>query len=235
MNIMKHYGKKFQTFKRLVKNERPILVEIGSHYGEDSLRLIKTFPKSRLYCFEPDERNIKIFNKLINQSNVKLIEKAVSFKTGKAKFYRSFVGSNEINVPHKYNFILTEDYSNLKLNGSGASSLKKGFPQCLNENKIVETIRFDDWYYQEEIQNIDLVWIDVQGAEKDVIDSMGKMIKNINYIWMEYGEEIYEDALNRKDTIQLLETKGFVLNSMYSDSGTQGDLLFENELIIGNY
>ena len=67
-NIMKNYGKKFQLIKKLVGKDDPLIVEIGAHYGEDTLRLLETFPNANIHCFEPDDRNISIFENKIGYS-----------------------------------------------------------------------------------------------------------------------------------------------------------------------
>ena len=90
-----------------------------------------------------------------------------------------------------------EDYVDKKLNNSGSSSLKKGYKSVLGETITVKTQRFDSWYKENNIGEIDFCWIDVQGAEKDVFDGMGDDIKHIKYIWVEYGETGYEDGMNR--------------------------------------
>ena len=233
MNMMKHYSLKFQNIKKLVNNDNPVIVEIGAHYGEDTLRFLETFPDAQIFSFEPDKRNIQIFKKLVNQANVELIEKAVSNENGQAKFYPSYVNSIIDNVPSKYDFISKDEYTSLGLNGSGASSLKKGFSKCLTEKYYVTVIRFDKWYFTKNIGLIDFVWIDVQGAEKEVIEGMGKVIQKIRMIWMEYGETNYNGAMNREETVSLLNSKGFSLDSHSSDSGPQGDLLFRNKEIFG--
>jgi len=231
MNIMKHYSKKFQKIKKIIENESPIIVEIGAHYGEDALRFLKIFPDSRIFCFEPDGRNIEIFDKIVKNQNISLIQMAVSDKNGYAKFYRSYITSGNKNVPDKYNFISQDDYYGFRLNGSGASSLKKGFKNCLNEEYFVKTIRFDDWYIKNELEIVDFVWIDVQGAEKSVIEGMGESIQKIRLIWMEYGEIEYDEALDRNESISLLEEKGFYVLDEYSDLGPKGDLVFKNKEI----
>lgn len=233
MDFMKHYSLKFENIKKIINNHKPVIVEIGAHYGEDTLRFLETFPDARIFCFEPDKRNIKIFKKLVNKPGVELIEKAVSNKNGQTKFYPSFVNSNIDSVPEKYNFISKDEYINLGLNGSGASSIKQGFPECLNEDYLVTAIRFDKWYDNKNIGLIDFVWIDVQGAEREVILGMGNVIKKIRMIWMEYGETNYNGAMNREETVSLLNSKGFSLDSHSSDSGLQGDLLFRNKEIFG--
>jgi len=223
---MKHYSKKFQKIKKIIENESPIIVEIGAHYGEDALRFLKIFPDSRIFCFEPDGRNIEIFDKIVKNQNISLIQMAVSDKNGYAKFYRSYITSGNKNVPDKYNFISQDDYYGFRLNGSGASSLKKGFKNCLNEEYFVKTIRFDDWYIKNELEIVDFVWIDVQGNEKEVIDGMNYVLKNTGHVWIEYGEMQYDGAMNRVETIELFKDKGFHVNETLSSQGDIGDLMF---------
>ena len=38
-SIMKNYSKKFHNIKNLIKNKEPVIVEIGAHFGEDTLDL----------------------------------------------------------------------------------------------------------------------------------------------------------------------------------------------------
>ena len=93
----------------------------------------------------------------------------------------------------------------------------------------METNRFDTWYKENNIGKIDFVWLDVQGAEKEVIEGMGKEIENIKYFWLEYGETLYEGGLSRQDTIALMEEKGFKMDQRFSDSTPQGDMLCVNQ------
>ena len=199
----------------------------GSHYGEDTLRLLETFPNANIHCFEPDDRNIKIFNEIVNDNRVVLHQSALSNQNGKARFYKSFTENESNIVPEKYDFISLDEYQNNLLHNSGSSSIKKGYPNCFSEEYYVQTIRFDDWYNSNSIGSIDFVWIDVQGAEYEVIDGMGSTIQNISYIWMEYGEDEYDGALGREQTINLLKSKGFKLVKSLSSIGPKGDLVFK--------
>jgi len=231
IDIMKHYGKKFQVIKELIKKNDPLIIEIGAHFGEDTLRLLETFPNAEIHCFEPDSRNHAVFEKLVNNDRIKLYNCALSDKQGKAKFFRSYSDEKIDNIPEKYDFIPLNEYKEGKLHGSGASSLKRGYPKTLSESYYVKTERFDIWHSQNNIGGIDFVWIDVQGAERDVIKGMGVCIKHISYIWMEYGETEYIDAMTRKESINLLEDKNFKLLNDLSSSETKGDLVFQNNNI----
>jgi len=225
---MKHYGPKFNMIRSLLKKENPVVVEIGAHYGEDSLRFLETFKDITLYCFEPDQRNIDIFKKHVNDERVKLFEIALSNTAGTALFYQSYQEHRAGEVPDKYNWISQKDYINGGLNSSGASSLKTGYVHTLDKPSEVKTDRFDSWYKENNMDKIDFVWLDVQGAEREVIEGMGQEIKNIKYIWVEYGEGFYEGAMNRIETVLLMRAKGFQEVNKYSDNTPQGDILFLN-------
>lgn len=228
-NVMKHYAPKFNMIKSILKKDDPTVVEIGAHYGEDSLRFLESFSKVNLICFEPDPRNIKMFKKYVNDERVKLFELALSNEKGKAKFYQSYQQYKQDKIPEKYDWIQREEYIKNDLNNSGSSSLKKGYFHVLDTPIEVETNRFDTWYKENNIGEIDFVWLDVQGAEREVIEGMGKEIENIKYFWLEYGETLYEGGMNRQDTIALMEEKGFKIVERYSDSTKQGDILCVNQ------
>lgn len=222
MSIMKDYFLKFKYLKKILGDKVSHIVEVGSHYGEDSLRLAQTFPQSKIYCFEPDPRNINIFKKHIINKNIKLYEVALSDKNGEAEFFLSHQKVSE--VPGKYDWISWEDYNNLQLNNSGASSLKQGYEHTLNDSITVPILRFDTWCESNSVKNIDFAWIDTQGAEREVVEGMGEKITLIKNIWMEYGEMMYEGAMSREDTVSLLDAKGFELIETQEVSGY--DLLF---------
>ena len=212
--------------KKIVGKEDPLIVEIGAHYGEDSLRLVETFNGVQLYCFEPDPRNIVAFKKYINDARIQLFEIALSDTTGVAEFYQSYQEYNETDLPTKYDWIDQEVYLKESLNNSGSSSLKKGYKFVLNDSILVKTQRFDEWSEENGIQEVDFAWIDVQGAEKEVLDGMGDAIRKIKLIWIEYGETQYMGALRRSETINYLYNRGFIPVEKFSSQGNAGDLLF---------
>ena len=208
MSWMKKYKKKFDVFKVILDKSNPIIVEIGAHYGEDSVRFVETFKDAKVFCFEPDPRNIAIFKKHVDDESFQDYEKP--------------------EVPEKYDWISYEDYQKHKLNNSGSSSLKKGYEHNLNETITVKTRRFDNWIVENDLTGIDLAWIDVQGAESMVIEGMSSEITNINFIWIEYGETAYDGGLSRMETIALLNSKGFKILKDFNNDTHTGDLLFYN-------
>ena len=225
MDIMKTYKKKFDMFKLVLNKADPVIVEIGAHFGEDSMRFAHVFPKSQIHCFEPDPRCISVFKKYVDNERIKLYEFALSNREGELDFFQSFK-QNEVYTPPKYDWISDDDYKNLKLGNSGSSSLKKGYSNVLANSIKVKTKRYDSWAIKNKINFVDLAWIDVQGAEKDVLEGMGDCMDKIQHIWIEYGEKEYEDAMSRDETVSYLSSRGFALVDYFSSSQTIGDLLF---------
>ena len=164
-----------------------------------------------------------------NSKQIKLHEIALSNIEGEMDFYQSYSESNE-NVPEKYNWIEPSDYFEKKLNNSGSSSLKKGYEKILQEKIKVPVSRYDNWSIKNNIKLVDLVWMDVQGAERDVLEGMGSKLVNVKYIWLEYGEIIYQDAMTREETIIFMNKNNFELIEFMSSTGSVGDLMFFNSL-----
>lgn len=208
MKYIKKYKQKFEAIKKLLNKDDPVIVEVGAHFGEDSLRFLEFFSDAAIYCFEPDPRCIKIFKKYVNSPRCTLIEKALSQERGVASFYQSYKPHHGP-VPEKYDWISYEDYYENYLNSSGASSLKRGYDSVMSETINVETDTYDNFIEEYQLPEVDLLWIDVQGAEKDVLVGAQKNLKNVNNIIIEYGEDQYEDFLSLDATVYLLSLFGF--------------------------
>jgi 16S rRNA A1518/A1519 N6-dimethyltransferase RsmA/KsgA/DIM1 with predicted DNA glycosylase/AP lyase activity len=72
-------------FEKLIKNENSLFLDIGGNKGKYTDILIKKFPSSKVYVFEPQKslfkflkkkysknNNIKLFNIAINHENKKI-------------------------------------------------------------------------------------------------------------------------------------------------------------------
>lgn len=228
--------------KELLKKENPIIIEIGSHKGFETIKLLNEFKDLNIYCFEPDPRCIKAFKSTIKDKRCTLIEMAVSDRNGKTILNMSG-GYHPGKLSRLYLLLKTLGLINLftpinkKEEWDFSSSIKtsisnsKKYP-WLNFDKITEvnTITLDTWIKQENIEIIDLAWVDAQGAEKDIINGSINALKIIRYFFTEYGEtDTYPDSLTRNETIDLLKKYNFEIISKYSSKGKRGDLLFKNK------
>jgi len=226
------YKKKFEFIRNLLLSETVAgltILEVGAHFGEDTARFLEILGNqiSKVYCFEPDPRSVLVFRDYINDDRVTLSESALSDKNGVAPFFQSFDPEQQ-NPPKKYGWIPKNSYQTHKLGNSGSSSLKPGYHLTLQAPIHVTTRRFDDWALQHKVETVDFAWIDVQGSEKEVINGMGHAISKVKFFWIEFGEQQYEGAMSRQETIDLMRIKGFqfVPNPFTSTDAESGDALF---------
>ena len=231
MNLKK-YQEKFDILQSIIGKQAQTIIEIGGHYGEDTLRFHKFFPQAHIYSFEPDPRNITIFKRTCQYiNNITLIQKAASDTEGRQTFYQLFNKNNEHILDDKYKYIGHETYNELNLSGSGASSLKKSQQPELNiyDTITVDTIRLDEWVKSNHVTSIDFLWIDVQGAESNVISGCRDIINMIKFVQLEYGETDYVDGLTKGSTYQMMINNGFELILDYNKFSSKGDFLFQNK------
>jgi len=200
-------------------NSDSVIFEIGSHMGLDTAKFIEITGSRNIHCFECDPRNIGILKNL--GLNVDLNDEAVSDIDGYVDLYQSTgkpSGSFGINILDENDW-------------TASSSIKKPKEHltevdwCKFKDPIkVKSTRIDSYCHKKRIENIDFVWMDVQGAEGNVLSGFGKMIDNTKFIFTEYSNrELYEDSLIGKDKI--LNILGDDWNIVH-DFGN--DILLEN-------
>jgi len=200
--------------KSLIKIESPIILEIGSNDGRDSQEFLNEFKNIKLYCFEPDPRQIKRFKDRIEDSRCKLYKIAISNKEGIIDFYLS--ESIDPNTT-------AEDSSSIK---KPKKHLRR-FPWIKFQKKIqVKTMPLDSWAKKKKINKIDFIWADVQGAEKELIEGGLKTLnEKTRYFYTEfYNEELYEGQINLKDILKKLPN--FRILNIYGDN-----VLLENKFL----
>lgn len=117
---------------------------------------------------------------------------------------------------------------------TGSSSIKESIPHSkrwpwltFDKKATVQTIRLDTWTLENNIDMVDFAWVDVQGAERDLLKGASHTFKNTRYIYIEYGAtSSYPDAMTRDETNELLSEHGFQLIPKYCD---RNNLFFVNQ------
>ena len=75
-----------KTVRKLLQKDDPVILEIGTATGEDTLGFLEEFPSIQLYCFEPDPRCIEIHRNKIKDKKCKLYEIAISDVDGQTEW-----------------------------------------------------------------------------------------------------------------------------------------------------
>jgi FkbM family methyltransferase len=152
-------------------------------------------PQAKIYCFEPDPRAIRSFKNNLGPDldKVELFELAVSDRTGQVDFYSSTGGDR----PEGWDL-------------SGSIRRPKNhlhvYPWVKFETIVtVDTCRLDDWCARNGVKQVDFIWMDVQGAEADVIAGAPKILRETRFVYTEYSnKELYEGQLPLKSLIRQL-------------------------------
>ncbi|KRQ09656.1 FkbM family methyltransferase [Bradyrhizobium sp. DASA03076] len=200
----------------LLGNPSPVILDIGCNDGTDTKRFVELCPEARFYCFEPDPRAVVRFKKNLHSAldKVRLFEIAISDRNGKIDFHPSN-GDGEV-----------EEWD---LSGSirrPKNHLAEYEWVRFDKPISVETRRLDDWSSEAKLDKIDLIWMDVQGAESDVIAGGKRALSNTRFIYTEYSDrELYEGQLSLNAILELLPS--FEVVRLYPRA-VEGDVLLRN-------
>lgn len=148
-------------------NKNSIIVDLGANEGEFSKKFIKKYPYSKMILIE---------------ANPYLIQKLRSrFKPHKCQIFHAFLGNKSKRVIKFY-------LSNKSTRSSMYQSFSK-FEVGLKKKIEVKTITLDDIFKIFRIQKIDLIKMDIEGAEWNVLKNFSKTnFKRIKQISVEFHD-----------------------------------------------
>lgn len=203
---------------RFVDSRMPIVIEAGSYDGQDTERFLDRWPNAHVYAFEP-----------IPQLNKNLVDRfALDSRVSVINF--ALVG-NRCEETSMYTFS-SEECPN------GSSSLFRPSMHTLRApdidlsvEVIVPAITLDDWFHQSMIDRCDLLWLDLQGAELEVLQAGTALLRRTKALHLEVSDEpLYEGAADRNDLQSFLKKFGFKLVAR-RQLGINGNELYVNAKI----
>jgi FkbM family methyltransferase len=208
-----------EDIARLIDRPDPTILEIGCNDGSDTLKFLQAMPKAKLFCFEPDPRAIARFKTTLGPKlpAVQLFEIALSERTGQIDFHMSDGMTAEYPQGYDRSGSIRRPAEHLERH-----------PWVTFERTIkVNTCRLDDWADENNVSHVDFIWMDVQGAEGDVIIGAPHTLQATRFLYTEYNDrELYEGQLPLKALLALLPS--FELVTRYSD-----DVLLKNRAPVG--
>lgn len=225
----------------MLQKEDPVVLEIGANDGRDTEQFLREFKDIRIYCFEPDPRNLAILRKYIKDNRCVVVGAALSNKDGEAILHMSTGWPRQ--VPKWVQVLgLSKAYTSLRgKEWTASSSILEPVPCSQDDpwltfgrDASVKAVKLDTWVREENISHVDFIWMDVQGAERLVIEGAIDTLKTTNFVFTEFGEtSTYSQAMTREETIEIMKQHGFELIPEYSAATTaiRGNLLFKNKVL----
>jgi len=144
MNHSENFVTKILNKFPLSKNS--IIFDIGANRGIHTKTM--SYRAQHVYAFEPAPENINVL-KTNNETNITIIPKAVGNKSGKSKLY----------LHHLYCDMHTTQQRSAEIEEWGHS---------LDKFIDIDMVTIDDFIKEYNLKNVDLIKIDVEGAEEDV-------------------------------------------------------------------
>jgi len=177
-----------------------IIVDVGANIGYYTLIAANLVgPEGAVYAFEPEPTNYDLLCKNIKvngYTNITAINKAVSNKTGKAILY--YEKERIVNPSFSKSNVLSVGDANKKRNVGALE---------------VETVSMDEYFEKAliDLSNINVIKVDVEGAEGLMIDGSEMILMNDNLtlfleFWPEGLKKLGSDPLK---LVQKLKKYGF--------------------------
>lgn len=196
------------------------IVELGSRDAEVSIALKRAFPQARVFAFECNPAAIELCRRNIAAAQVEgvtLVPRAISDCNGTIDFFA--IDPARTITPHRDGNI-------------GASSLFQASPDYPHEqyvqNRIsVEATTLAQWARENSITGIDLVWMDLQGAELKALQGMEDILRNIKILYTEVEfKQIYIGQPLFPEIDRFMRERGFRLHGQFNRSEWFGDALY---------
>ena len=195
---------------------RGVWLDVGACKGEHCYEYALLNPSLRVFLFEP---NLRLATKLFGMlPNFFVVPLAVAEKDG----------SSDLNINSN-----PDASSLLPLDDQGVRRWIGAQDLRTVEKVTVGTIRLDTFLDLAGIQSVDYLKIDAQGMDLDVVRCAGNRLKDIHRICLECdvtAHPLYRGASTKSETIEFLESQGFALVDVLSQSeGQEENLTFDNK------
>ena len=206
-----------------------VIFDVGSCEGEDAIRYSLLFPSAVVFAVEPLPSNVRLIEGNLARYphvSVRVLPFALSNSAGSATL---FVSSGQPEGA------TSEDWDY----GNKSSSLLRPERHLdvhpwvhFNDQIEVATDTLESVCSREGITDIDLVHLDVQGAELTVLEGAGSLLERIGAIWMEVEAiSLYEGQPLKPEVEHFMAARGFRRMVDTVDS-VSGDQLYFNPRIL---
>jgi len=193
---------------------RPTVVEAGAYKGLDTEEMSRLWPDATIHAFEPIPG---LFQQVIDRvgfrSNVRCYNLALGAHSGTTTLHVSSGASDassSILRPKKH--------------------LEYHPETTFGEAIEVQVVTLSEWMSRNNVDNIDFLWLDLQGAEFEVLKSSAEILRNVTAIYTEVClVEQYEGAVLYPDVRKWLEERGFRVAREKLPWEDAGNVLFVND------
>jgi FkbM family methyltransferase len=161
-------------------NSKPIIIDCGANMGLSVLYFSKKHPTAEIIAFEPDESVLPFLERNIQ-----------SQKINNVKLYKKGVWNEETELKF---------YTDNGLGGRVEKQYENQSP------KIIKSVRLRDFLDTQ--YPIDMLKIDIEGAEYKVLQDCEGVLFNVDHIFIEY-HSILDEEQHLEDILNIIKRQGF--------------------------
>lgn len=194
------------------------VVEVGARDCRETLGFRALYRDARIYAFECNPATLPLCRERVaGQPGITLVERAVSDRAGRLRFYPIDPAATPAG---RYN--------------PGASSLLRASGAYEHEDYVqteieVEAVTLEGFMREAGLEDIDLLWMDIQGAELAALRGLGERIAAVKLIHLEAEfVEIYAGQPLFPEVRSFLEAHGFRFIGFTIWAAHSADAVFAN-------
>lgn len=194
---------------RLIKRHLPadgVFIDIGANIGSFTLVGARIAPRGRVHAFEPSDHHFERLSNNVGMNhfdNVALNKKGLNDKTERATLFLPSLSG--------------------EMNNSGAASLYSATDVVgMQVTEEVELIALDDYVQKNEIKRIDLIKIDIEGAEFNAQKGSIQTLKRFRpIVLMELDmDNMQRAACSPDDILDFWRDINYLVSKIQTDGAT---------------
>lgn len=174
-----------------------VILDVGSRDLEESIQMSLAWPDAKIIAFEPNPDQFKIcVNASLSYPNIQVYEYACGDKAEIVTFYvvEGNVGASSILEP-------------IHMPGGWDNGYQERPWRPLPG---IQVRRLDNILEELGVEQVDLIWIDVQGNEFQALSGLGKYINQVKMIHAEAAlRPYYKGQVGKNDLEIWLQQQGF--------------------------
>ncbi len=204
----------FTVLSKLAQLEPKLIFDVGANVGDYALMVKQTNPKATVFSFEPVESTFRELQKNVLERS---LSDVITVNKGLYKENKSII----INIYPGHEHASIHDLK-------GVSYSKTG-------QKAIEVVTGDSFLEESEWDFIDLLKLDIEGAEMDALKGFEKTLekKRIRAIQFEYGYINISSRILLCDFYDFFSAHGYILGKIYPRRVEFREYAFKHEDFIG--